>query len=140
MRIFTLLLALCLLPAVSAAETRVVNESWGGTRFNWTRNDGMLVRWQVFDVEGKLEVCVAYSSFGGTNSQFNRLALREAQLRTRDGDNRVLRNLSFGKLHSSRAEPKKLVGFEASCKVTKLDFPTEYPVTYIKWREGRYSL
>lgn len=120
-------LSLSMASWASAQDTRIVEPDWKYYGGGFTKSNGegfthdYFIRYNVFDVNGKAQLCVAYASRGGRTTKILRAFLKEGSI-TADGRS-IRRNILFGKQYSSRfMESPYLAGQVANCKTTKHDY------------------
>lgn len=133
-----LAIGILLAGAPSAQAQQVVDRSFDGISFDWSRIGGMIIRYKAFISEGELVICGAYSNTGGRDqTRLGRQVMREAVAKL--NGTRVRRNLSFFKTVNSSGNDVGLVGQETSCAGTGVAATQADLATFeVVIRSGRY--
>lgn len=137
MRFVFVFLAL-LLPLSAAAGTQTVTDKWREVIIPWSSGSEMYLRYEIFNTDGKVEVCVAVTSRRNVPYELIQASLERAYLEI-EGHGKALRNSSYAKIYSSRYRNGNLVGQEAKCKVSKMAFPSGGFRYGLIFPRGRYS-
>ena len=143
LRTFFLALGLTFGATISTAHepTVLVDDNFGGGRFDWTRSAYFVFRYKPAILEGELHLCGAYAGVGsgGISNEFHRAAMREARF-TVNGDT-VLRSLRYFNQVNRRHLGEELVGTEARCRGLGIMTDSLNGMRFdIVFREGRYRI
>ncbi len=84
----------------------------------WGKDGDIVVRWAVNNVDGRLQVCGAYSSTGKAIIQkFNRALLKEAKIQI--NGQTVRKNMRFFKRLANEGRENNHFGQPTNCRMTK---------------------
>lgn len=115
--------------SAQAQNANAIDQSYGGFSAKWSSAGGLIVRHRAFVVEGKLVICGAYSSQGGSRQNRFAQALLKESSATLNGRS-VMRDMSFFAVVNSRYNSVKLEGQSANCRGTNVDATQEMLSTY----------
>lgn len=109
-------LAICCASSAQAQQV-TVDAGFRTEVFEWGGNGRTRVAWRPVIVDGKIGICGAYSSRGGSKyANLSRQAVRDMRI---DGDaGAFIRNLGFFAQVSSRSFDQGLRGEIANCRIT----------------------
>lgn len=100
------------LPA--SAQQVQVDQSFGGSEFNWSGTGSILIRYRPIIVEGEIFVCGVYAFQGGaTKARLAAAVMRDAQAKV--NGQTILRNLSGFSSVSPQFYAASLDGQAANC-------------------------
>lgn len=115
---YVVALVLCCVMALPAtAQQTQIDDAFRWSSFGWDGNGQTLVVWRPVIVDGKIAICGAYSSRGGSKySNLSRQAVGDMRI---DGPNGAfIRGLSFFNRVSNSQFEDQLRGAMANCRVT----------------------